>query len=87
MRIQYSEGIILIGLMVDNVGLWPAKTFEWKRVTQDLRKGGPLEMLAIAKLIKIKVLLHQFSNLMFNLHYMCLLSQISHQKYTNKFHS
>ena len=74
MRIQYSEGIILIGLMVDNVGLWPAKTFEWKRVTQDLRKGGPLEMLAIAKLIKIKVLLHQFSNLMFYLHYMCLLS-------------
>ena len=87
MRIQYSEGIILIGLMVDNVGLWPAKTFEWKRVTQDLRKGGPLEMLAIAKLIKIKVLLHQFSNLMFNLHYMCLLSQISHQKYADKFHS
>ena len=74
MRIQYSEGIILIGLMVDNVGLWPAKTFEWKRVTQDLRKGGPLEMLAIAKLIKIKVLLHQFSNLMFYLHYMCHLS-------------
>ena len=74
MRIQYSEGIILIGLMVDNVGLWPAKTIEWNRVTQDLRKGGPLEMLAIAKLIKIKVLLHQFSNLMFYLHYMCLLS-------------
>ena len=74
MRIQYSEGIILIGLMVDNVGHWPAKTFEWKRVTQDLRKGGPLEMLATAKLIKIKVLLHQFSNLMFYLHYMCLLS-------------
>ena len=48
----------MIGLMVDNVGLWPAKTFEWKRVTQDLRKGGPLEMLAIAKLIKIKVLWH-----------------------------
>ena len=87
MRIQYSEGIILIGLMVDNVGLWPAKAFKWKRATQDLRKRGPLEMLAIAKLIKIKVLLHQFSNLMFNLHYMCLLSQISHQKYTNKFHS
>ena len=74
MRIQYSEGIILIGLMVDNVGLWPAKTFERNRVTQDLRKGGPLEMLAIAKLIKIRVLLHQFSNLMFYLHYMCLLS-------------
>ena len=56
-------------------------------VTQDLRKGEPLEMLIIVKLIKIKVLLHQFSNLMFNLHYMCLLSQISNQKYTNKFHS
>ena len=60
MRIQYSEGIILIGLMVDNVGLWPAKTFEWRRVTQDLRKGGSLEMLTAAKLIKIKVLWHLF---------------------------
>ena len=63
MRIQYSG----------NVELSPAKTFEWKRVTEDLRKGGPLEMLTIAKLLKIKVLLHQFSNLMFNLHYMSLL--------------
>ena len=60
MRIQYSEGIILIGLMVDNVGLWPAKTFEWRRVTQDVRKGGSLEMLTVAKLIKIKVLWHLF---------------------------
>ena len=60
MRIQYSEGIILIGLMVDNVGLWPAKTFEWRRVTQDLKKGGSLEMLTVAKLIKIKVLWHLF---------------------------
>ena len=33
---------------------------------QDLRYGGPLEMLTIAKLIKINVLLHQFSNLTFN---------------------
>ena len=76
--------------MVGNVGLWPAKTFEWRRVTQVLRKGGPLEMLTtctIAKLIKIKVLWHQFSNFMFTLNYMCLLSQISHEKYTNKFHS
>ena len=80
MRIKYSEGIILIGLMVDNVALWPAKTFEWRKVTQDLRKGGSLEMLTIAKLIKTKVPWHQFSNLMFNLHSMCLLSQISHHK-------
>ena len=87
MRIQYSEGIILIGLMVDNVALWPAKTLEWRKVTEDLRKGVSLEMLTIAKLIKTKVLSHQFSNLMFNLHYMCLLSQIAHHKYTNKFHS
>ena len=86
-RITYSEGIILIGLMVDNVALWPAKTFEWRKVTQDLRKGGSLEMLTIAKLIKTKVLWHQFSYLMFNLHYMSLLSQISHHKCTNKFHS
>ena len=47
----------------------PAKTFEWRRVTQDLRNGGPLEMLTMAKLIKIKVLLNQFSNLMFPFHY------------------
>ena len=80
----------MIGLMVGNVGLWSAKTFEWRRVTQDLRKARPIEMLTtgtIAKLIKIKVLWHQFSNLMFNLSHMCLLSQISHPKYTNKFHS
>ena len=59
----------MIGLNVGNVGLWPAKTFEWKRVAQDLRIGGPLEMLTLAKLIKIKVLLNQFSNLMFLSHY------------------
>ena len=53
--------------MLGNVGLWPAKTFVWTRVTQDLRNGGPLEMLSIAKPIKIKVLLHQFSFLMLNL--------------------
>ena len=73
MRIQYSEGIILIGLMVGNIRHWPAKTFEWRGVTRDLRKRGPIEMLttcAIAKLMKIRVLWHQFSNLTFNLHYM-----------------
>ena len=59
----------MIGLTVGNVGLWPAKTFEWRRVTQDLRNGGPLEMLTMAKLINIKVLLNQFSNLMFPFHY------------------
>ena len=61
--------------MVGNITLWPAKTFERRGVTRDLRKGGPIEMLrtyTIAKLIKIKVLWHQLSNLMFNLHYMCL---------------
>ena len=62
----------MIGTMVGNVGLWPAKTFERRRVTQDLRNGGPHEMLTIAKLIKIKVLLHQVWNLIINLHYMCL---------------
>ena len=58
--------------MFGNVGLWPAKTFEWRRVTQDLRNGGPLELLTIANLTKSKILLHQFSNFKFNLHYMCL---------------
>ena len=50
----------MLGIMVRNVGLWPSKTFEWRRVKQDLRNRGPLEMLTIAKLIIIKVLLHQF---------------------------
>ena len=48
---------------------WPAKTLEWRGVTQDLRNGGPLEMLTIAKVIKIKVLLHQFLNLIINFNY------------------
>ena len=43
------------------IELWPAKMFEWRKVTQDLRNEGPLEMLMIAKLLKIKVPLHQFS--------------------------
>ena len=43
--------------MVGNVELWPAKTFEWRRVTRELRNGGPLEMLTIANLIKINVLI------------------------------
>ena len=73
--------------MVGNVGLCPAKTFKRRRVTEDLRNGGPLEMPTIAKLIKIKVLLYQFSNLIFILHHMRLLSLISQQKYTNKFHT
>ena len=66
---------ILIGLFFGNVGLGQErmilKKFLWRRVTQDLRNGGLIEIgLSIAKLIKINVLLHQFLNLMFNLHYM-----------------
>ena len=65
---------ILIGLFFGSVGLWQErmilKKFLWRRVTKDLRNGGLLEILSIAKLIKINVLLHQFLNLMFNLHYM-----------------
>ena len=57
------------------VGLWLAETFVRRRVKQDLRNEGAKHgMLLIAKLINIKVLLRQFSNLMFNLHYMCLFS-------------
>ena len=55
--------------MVGNVGLWPAKTFEWRRAIQDFKSGGPLEVLTIAKLVKITVLLHQFWNLIINWHY------------------
>ena len=73
--------------MVGNVGLWRAKLFKWRRVTKDLRNGRSLEMPTISKLIKIKVLLHQLSNLTLILHYMCLLRQISYQKYINMFHS
>ena len=58
----------MIGIMVGNVGLWPAKTFKWRRATQDFKNGGPLEMLTIAKRVKIKVPLHQFWNLIINLH-------------------
>ena len=78
---------ILIGLLVGNVGLWSVKKFVWRRVKQDLRNGGLLEILSITKLIKINVLLHQCLNLMFNLHYMCSFSYKSDKKYTNKFHS
>ena len=64
----------LIGLFFGNVGLWQErmilKKFLWRRVTKDLRNGGLLEILSIAKLIKVNVLLHQVLNLMFNLHYM-----------------
>ena len=73
--------------MVGNVGLCPAKTFKRRRVTEDLRHGGPLEMPTVAKRMKINVLLHQFSNLIFILHHMRLLSLISQQKYTNEFHT
>ena len=62
---------ISISLLVGNVGLWSVKKFVWRRVTQDLRNGGLLEILSIAKLIKINVLLHKFLNLVFHLHYMC----------------
>ena len=78
---------ILVRLLVGNVDLWPVKKFVWRRVTQDLRNGGLLEILSITKLIKINVLLHQCLNLMFNLHYMCSFNYKSDKKYTNKFHS
>ena len=56
--------------------LRPTAKLEAGRITQDLINRGPLEMLTIAKLIKIKVLMHLFSNLMFNFHDMCLLNKI-----------
>ena len=55
----FSQGSSMVA------GLWAAKTF-LLRVTQDLRNGGPLEMLSIAKQIKTKVPLHRFLYLMFN---------------------
>ena len=60
--------------MVGNVGLSSTKTLVWTRVIQDLRNGGPLEMLSIAKPIKIKELLHQFLLLMLNVHYIFLFT-------------
>ena len=60
--------------MVGNVGLSLTKTLVRTRVIQDLRNGGPLEMLSKAKPIKIKELLHQFLLLMLNLHYIFLFT-------------
>ena len=61
---------ILIGLMVETVGLWSPKTFVWRRVTPDLRNGRPLEMSSISKLIKSTVA----SVFKINLRYMYLFS-------------
>ena len=75
--IQYSEG-----KNFDWLDGWKCWTLASKNVrleesyTRPLRNGGPLKMLTIPNLIKINVLMHQFSNLMFNLHYMCLLKWI-----------
>ena len=80
MRIQYSEGINF-----DWLNGWQC----WTLASKNVRVEESNEMLTtctIPKPIKIKVLWHQFSNFMFNLNYMCLLSQFSHPKYTNKFH-
>ena len=71
---QYSEGINFDWLNGCICWTLASKTFAWTRITQDLRNGGPLEMLSIAKPIEIKVLLHQFSLLMFNLHYIFLFT-------------
>ena len=71
---QYSEGINFDWLNVWICWTLASKTLVWTRITQDLRNGGPLEMLSIAKPIEIKVLLHQFSLLMFNLHYIFLFT-------------
>ena len=58
--------------MVGNVGLWASKNVRVEDSNTRLEKWRVLEMLTIAKLIKIKVILHQFWNLICNLHYMCL---------------
>ena len=71
---QYSEGINFDWLNGWKCWTMASKTFVWTRLTQDLRNGGPLEILSIAKPIKIKVLLHRFSHLMFNLHYIFLFT-------------
>ena len=39
--------------MVSNIRHWPAKTFEWRGVTQDLRKGGPIEMITIGTMASV----------------------------------
>ena len=53
-----------------------ANTFGWRSNTR-LQKWVAMatpETVTLPKLIKIKVPLHQFSNLMFYLHYMYLLN-------------
>ena len=56
-----------------NVGLCVTKTFAWRRVKQWLEECRALKMLS-KQLIKIKILLYQFSNLMFNSHHIWLFS-------------
>ena len=63
----------MIGLMVENVGLCLAKSGVEERKTR-LENWRALEMISIAKLIKIKVLLFQFSHIMFNTHHIWLFS-------------
>ena len=60
--------------MAGNVGLSSTKTLVWTRVTQDLRNGRPLEMLSIAKPIKMKELLYQILLLMLNLRHIFLFT-------------
>ena len=67
--IIYSEGINFDWHNGWKCWTLASKNFERRRATQDFKNGGSLEMLTIAKLVKIKVLLHPFWNLIIN---MCL---------------
>ena len=54
-------------VMVGNVGLWRAETFRWRRVTEDLKMGGPIEMPTTSKTDKNEGTIASVSE--FNFHF------------------
>ena len=71
---KYSEGINFDWLNGWKCWTLASRTFRWRRVTEDLKMGGPchLKCQQLAKVIKIKVLLRQFPKVIFILHYLYL---------------
>ena len=72
--------------MVGNVGLWRAETFRCEESNRRLENGRamPLEMPTTSKTDKkIKVLLHQFPNVIFILHYLCLWLNFAKETYNH----
>ena len=83
---KYSEGINF-----DWLNGWKCWTLASRnvQVEESNRRlenwGGPchLKCQQLAKLVKIKVLLHQFPNLIFILHYLCLWLNFATETYNH----